>query len=113
MLSGIYSAVFASNNNVVGSGVVIFTGGTLHGGDASYYYKGKYKLGGSNSISAKVEVANYSGTPSSIFGPLKSFRLTLNGIENNQEFTLSGQIEGQPTRMITITLKKVDELVEA
>ena len=39
MLSGIYSAEFASNKNVIGRGVAVFTGGTLQGGDASYYYK--------------------------------------------------------------------------
>jgi hypothetical protein len=93
MISGIYSAVFASNNNVVGTGVAVFSDNALHGGDSSYYYKGKYRLGGSNSISAAVEVANYSGVPSSIFGPLTSFRLTLNGTFSDQGFVLSGQVD--------------------
>ena len=112
MLSGIYSAEFASNKNVIGRGVAVFTGGTLHGGDASYYYKGKYRRDGNDNISATIEVANHSGIPSSVFGSLKSFRLMLNGVATNQGFTLSGQVEGQPTLLITIALKKVDELVE-
>jgi hypothetical protein len=112
MVSGIYSAEFASNQNVMGRGVVIFTESTLHGGDEAYYYKGKFKREGNNNISAAVDVGNHSGNPTSIFGPLNSYRLTLNGVSNNQGFTLSGQVEGRPTLMITIKLKKVDELVE-
>lgn len=112
MISGIYSAKFVSNKQVAGSGVVVFTGGALYGGDATYYYKGKYKRDGNNNITATVQVANHSGTASSVFGPLDSFRLTLNGIASTEGFTLSGQVEGQPTLLITISLKKVDELVE-
>ena len=112
MISGIYSAQFASNKQMVGSGVVIFTGGTLHGGDASYYYKGKYKRDDKNNVTATVEVANHSGNPSSVFGPLKTYRLTLNGVANTQEFTLSGPVEGQPSLLITISLRKVDEVIE-
>ena len=48
MLSGIYSAEFASNKNVIGRGVAVFTGGTLHGGDASYY--SKENIGGTGMI---------------------------------------------------------------
>ncbi len=112
MISGIYSAKFESNKQVAGSGVVVFTGGALHGGDASYYYKGKYKRDENNNITATVDVANHSGTPSSVFGLLKSFRLTLNGIANGEEYTLTGQVEGQPTLWITISLRRVDDLVE-
>ncbi len=44
---------------------------------------------------------------------MNKFKLTLNGVVNPQGFTVSGQIEGQPTQMITIELKKVDDLIEA
>jgi hypothetical protein len=57
MISGIYSAVFASNNNVVGSGVAVFSGNALHGDDRAYYYKAKYKLNESNKIAALVEAS--------------------------------------------------------
>jgi hypothetical protein len=70
MVSGIYSAEFASNQNVMGRGVVILTECTLHGGDEAYYYKGKFKREGNNNISAAVDVGNHSGNPTSIFGPL-------------------------------------------
>jgi hypothetical protein len=112
MVSGIYSAEFASDKQMMGRGVVIFSDNALHGGDEAYYYKGKYKRDGDNNISATVDVGNHSGSPTSIFGPLKSYRLTLNGVANDQGFTLSGHVKEQPSLMITIKLKKVDELVE-
>ena len=114
MISGIYSAVFASNNaNLVGSGVAIFSGNAIHGGDASFYYKGKYKLDASNTVSAQIEVVHYSGTPDSVLGPRETFRLTLNGVVTDQGFTLSGEIVGEPASKVTIALKKLENLVEA
>jgi len=113
MLSGIYAAQFMSNQNIVGRGVVVFNGAVLHGGDDSYYYKGKYRLDMNNYVSAEVEVANYTGELTSIFGPLKQFRLTLNGTVNQDCFSLSGQVKGQPQLMISIQRRKVDDLIEA
>jgi hypothetical protein len=114
MISGIYSAVFASNNtNLVGSGVAIFSDYAVHGGDASFYYKGKYKLDASNNVSAQIEVAHYSGTPQSVLGPRETCPLTFNGIVTDQGFTLSGQIVGEPNSTFTIALKKLENLVEA
>jgi len=114
MVSGIFSAVFVSNQNRAGCGVAIFLDNTIHGGDASHYYRGKYKFDERNQISGTIEVFKYSELQDSIFGPLKSFRLILNGnaIVNDQAFELSGQVEGQPNLMITISLKKMDELIE-
>jgi len=73
MISGIFSAVFAMNNLAVGSGVAIFSGNAIHGGDAAYYYKGKYKLGDSKSIPITIEVVHHSGIPSPEFGPISGF----------------------------------------
>jgi hypothetical protein len=113
MISGIYSAVFASNNtDLVGSVIAIFSGNAVYGGGASFYYKGKYKLDASNNVSAQVQVVHYSGTPDSVLGPRETFRLTLNGIVTDQGFTLSGQIVGKPVSKITIALKKLENLVE-
>ena len=103
MISGIYSAVFASNNSdLVGSGVAIFSGNAVHGGDTSFYCKGKYKLDASNNISAQVEAVHYSGTPDSVLGPRETFLLMLNGIVTDQGFTLSGQIEGNPLQVLRL-----------
>jgi hypothetical protein len=114
MISGIYSAVVASNNtSLVGHGVAIFTDNAVHGGDASFYYTGKYTLDASNNVSAQLEVVHYSRTPQSVLGPQETCRLTLNGIVTEQGFTLSGQIVGEPNSRVTIALKKLENLVEA
>ncbi|MBU6483004.1 MAG: hypothetical protein KGS09_20995 [Nitrospirae bacterium] len=60
MIAGIYSAKFLSNNNLMGFGIVVIDGATLHGGDLSCLYKGKYRLD-DNKISATVDVENYTG----------------------------------------------------
>jgi hypothetical protein len=110
MISGIYSAVFFSNKNKGGCGVAIFTGNAIHGGDASHYYRGKYSLHEKNRISATIDVVKYSTLHDSIFGPLDRFRLILNGIVDDQGFDLSSPMEGRPDLMITISLRKMDEL---
>jgi len=113
MLSGIYTAEFLSNQSLMGRGVAIFTENAIHGGDAAFYYKGKYRRDGENRISAEVQVIDYSGKKQSVLGPLGVFWLTLTGVKKDQQFTLVGEVEGQPNLKISIILRKVDELVEA
>jgi len=115
MTSGIFSAVFASNQQVGGCGVAIFSGNTIHGGDASHYYRGKYRFDENNQISGNdrcCQVLNPSGF---CLGPLTPFRLILNGhiITNDRAFELSGHVEGQPQLQIRIALNKMEELIEA
>ena len=115
MISGIFSAEFISNRNGAGCGVAIFSGNTVHGGDSSHYYRGKYRLDERNQIAGTIEVFKYSTLSNSVFGPLDRFKLILNGIVSldNNAFELSGQVQGQPNLMITISLKKMDDLIEA
>lgn len=109
MIFGIYSANFLSNNNLMGAGIVVNDGASLHGGDLSYLYKGKYRLD-DNRISATVDVENYTGRPNSVLGPLRSYRLTMNGVIASHSFNLSGSVD-VPDQMIRIELKKRGELV--
>ncbi len=115
MTSGIFSAAFISNLQLGGSGVAIFAGNTIHGGDASHYYRGKYRFDENNQISGTIDVVKYSTLHDSIFGPLAPFRLILNGhiIANDRAFELSGHVEGQPQLQIRIALNKLEELIEA
>lgn len=115
MTSGIFSAAFMSNQQKVGCGVAIFTGNTIHGGDASCYYRGKYRLDGNNQIVGTIDVAQYSTAGASIFGPITEFRLILTGhiITNETAFELSGYMEDQPQLKIRIILNKLEELIEA
>ena len=113
MTSGIFSAVFTSSRSG-DCGVAIFTGNTIHGGDASHYYRGKYRLDGNNQISGAIDVVKYSKLHDSIFGPMTPFRLILTGhvIMNKKQFELSGHVDGQPQLKIQISLNKLEGLVE-
>lgn len=115
MFSGIFAAVFQSNQQKGGCGIAVFSGNTIHGGDSSHYYRGKYKFDERNQISGTIDVSQYSDLQSSVFGPLKNFRLVLTGhiIQNERSLQLSGHVEGQPQLQITIVLNKIDELIEA
>jgi hypothetical protein len=115
MISGIFSAAFVSNQNMAGYGVAVFSGNAIHGGDASHYYRGKYKLDEKNLMSGTIEVFKYTNLQNSVFGPLDKFKLILNGqvIVNDKEFELSGSVEGHPEFLIRIALKKMDELIDA
>jgi hypothetical protein len=110
MMQGIYSAVCSSNKVTGICGVAIFTGNAIHGGDASYYYRGKYSIHRGSQVSATIDVVKYSTINDSIFGPLNRFQLTLNGIFDNGGFDLSGPMEGRPDVTITMSLRKIDEL---
>ena len=110
MFTGIYSARFMSNSTPVGSGIVVIDGASLHGGDLDYLYKGKYRLF-DGKLSATVDVENYTGRPNSVLGPLRSFRLTLNGVMASGGLSLSGAVDGRPDLMIRIELTKISDLV--
>lgn len=98
-----------------GCGVAVFSGNAVHGGDASYYYRGKYKLDGQKLISGTIEVTRYSTLQNSVFGALDNYKLKLNGvvIVNEKEFEMSGSVEGHPEFILRIVLRKIDELIEA
>jgi hypothetical protein len=95
MLEALWSLEFESGSEA-GAGVVIFETGRIFGGDAQYYYTGKYSLK-DGTMSADVKVNRYSSGYGSIFGT------------NEQEFDLkiTGKVEA-PT--MTATGHRVDDL---
>lgn len=110
MITGIYSTRFLANNDLVGAGIAVLDGTTLHGGGFDYLYKGTYRVADNEMVSATVDLENYTGKPNSILGLLRSYRLTLSGVVAPPGFTLSGQVEGQPQLMIRIEFTKIGEL---
>lgn len=111
-LSGIFTTEFTSNKNLRGSGVAVFVDNALYGGDAAYHVKGRYGYSADKSISANVLIVDYSGNENSVFGPVKSGRLTLKGTFNPEGFTLSGYVKGKPDFTIVINLRKLEGLAE-
>ncbi len=114
LLSGIYAAEFISNLSRGGTGVAVFTDNTIHGGDHSHFYKGKYSRHDPDLVEATVQVAQHSGASNSSVVGIDHFRLKLTGkiSEGETTLTLEGLVEGDPSRKISIKLRKLDDLVE-
>ncbi|MBF0529502.1 MAG: hypothetical protein HQK55_09575 [Deltaproteobacteria bacterium] len=109
MKNSLWSVSFSSGPNMFGSGVAVMLDGRFYGGDASYYYKGNFSIDGST-IKADVLVKHHTGPPNSIFGPLLSFNLSLNGQYNDTKFLLTGTMKEVPNVGIQVTLKKLEDI---
>lgn len=105
MLEALWSVEFASNHNIIGSGVVVFETGRIFGGDAQYYYTGKYEVK-NGLLDGNLEVVHYSGEPWSVFGTLKTFCLTLSGAPSEPTFDVEGIQEEDTSNKILIRLIK-------
>ncbi|MEP6959787.1 MAG: GrlR family regulatory protein [Nitrospirota bacterium] len=109
---GIYSVRFLSNKDLVGVGIAVIDGTTLHGGGFDYLYKGTYRVADYNMVIATVDLENYSGKPNAVLGLFRFYQLTLSGLATPQVFTLSGQVRGQPQLIVSLELTKIGELVD-
>lgn len=109
MLEALWSAEFASNLNILGSGVVVFETGRIFGGDAQYYYTGKYEVK-NGTLTGELDVVNYNGEPWSVFGTLNQFSLSLSGQTNESTFDVEGTLNQDPSKKIIIRLTKRAEL---
>ena len=112
MITGIYSVRFLSNHDLVGAGTAVIDGTTLHGAGFDYLYKGTYRVADNNMLNATVDLDNFSGKPNAVLGLLRFYQLILSGLATPPVFTLSGQVSGQPHRIIGLELTKIGELVD-
>lgn len=109
MTEGMYFVQFASSIGVVGEGLIVLANGLIHGGDAQYLYRGTYAQYG-DSIVANLVVSHYRGIPNSVFGPLRTFRLTLRGTYGNNVLSLVGNVVENSSFVISISGSKVAEI---
>jgi hypothetical protein len=109
MHEGLWTAAFRSNTGSQGTGVAVLSKGKVLGGDAQYTYVGTYKAKGDD-IEADLNISQFHTGGTSVFGPLKDFKLTLKGHHAGNSITLSGKIAGQPQASITMTLTKRADL---
>lgn len=109
MINGLWSVQFSSSSGSFGGGIVVFQNGKVYGGDLGYYYIGSYKIE-DDLISGEVAVANYSGAPHSVFGPINNFKLVLSGKVHSTNMTLNGNLVGQPNMTIGIQCTKRAEI---
>ncbi len=109
MLEALWSVEFCSNLNIVGSGVVIFETFRIFGGDAQYYYTGRYEVK-NGILEGELNVVNYGGKPWSVFGTLSQFSLILSGKPSDNKFDVEGALKEDPSKKILIRLTKRAEL---
>lgn len=96
----------ATNN--LGNGVVYATKDKLLGGDTDFFYFGDYRIS-NDTLTADINVTNYSGRPSSILGTLLNFSLQLEGKLASDMMTLEGIIQNFPqVRLQVICQKRYD-----
>lgn len=109
--NGIYWVDFrAMSGNLGTGGLVMVESGRIHGGDTNYLYRGKYSADIAK-VSAEVEISDYTGKSTSVFGPLKNFKLLLTGSAEGDSFEFTGYVAGQPHFGLIAKGRKIADLV--
>lgn len=106
MVDSLWTVHFSSNLKMFGSGVLILEDDKrLLGGDAGYYYIGKYELTGSK-IMGELDVIRYEPSHISVFGNLGSFHIKFKGQLSEDEFIAVGSIPDIPGLELNIKGEK-------
>jgi hypothetical protein len=108
-LDGLWTVSFLSNFQSFGTGVAVFVGGRILGGDSSYYYDGKVNIK-DNTGEATIEVVRFNKAGIAIFGNLDSFNLKVSGNLLTPDMELHGNMVEQPNMKITIKCKKITNI---
>jgi hypothetical protein len=108
MFDGLWTIEFKTDFSF-GTGVLVFNGGQVLGGDYGYYYSGKIDTTGNN-VTGEVNVVRFNPNAVSVFGDIPSFTLVLkDGKINETSFEANATIKN--TQGLTIAIKgekKVD-----
>jgi len=109
MVETLWSLEFESSLGDHGSGVVVLETDRLFGGDAQYFYVGKYKVE-DHILEADVVVQHYAGPPFSIFGPTEIHKIILTGKITVPVMKLQGHLANDPNRTFSIKCTKRADL---
>jgi len=110
MLEALWSMEFRSNSGFEGAGVVVFETGRIFGGDAQYYYVGKYDLK-DDVLDADVVIDRYSDGPGSIFDTNEQkFELKIQGKVEVPTVIAVGHRTDNPSMQLEVRLTKRAEL---
>lgn len=110
MEDGLYSLDFSAHDGSSGSGVAVFNGTRVLGGDSTYFYEGTVSPRAGNTFEANVVARRHQATGVSIFGNLDVLNLRLSGEALGPRFTLNGHVEELPQARITVVCRKLAEL---
>ncbi len=108
MFEGLWTVHFNSNLQLFGSGVLILCHDkSLLGGDAGYYYTGKYEITDSNSkIRGELDVIRYEPGYISVFGNLGNFHLNFSGQLSENNFTAVASVPNIPGLQLNVEGEK-------
>lgn len=112
--NGLWTVEFISTFNRVGQGVLVLSDGRLLGGDAGYYYSGRYKITGTiltgTRIEGTVDVIRYDPTHLSVFGDIDRFTLSFAGDIDDYHLTAAATIPNNPDFQIKLTGNKKEAM---
>ena len=109
-LEAVWSVEFLSSEGSGGNGIAVFDGGRIFGGNETLIYTGRYEVV-SGVIRAEVKVETYALAHGA--DPAKGFpvyRLRVTGPPNRNNLFLSGFVESDPSRTMTIRAVRRTEL---
>jgi len=109
MIEALWKVEFISSLGNLGAGVVVFKSNKIFGGDSIYYYLGNFEIKNERA-SAEVEVTYHSGTPLSVFGPKRNFKIRVAGKVQEPVMDLKGYLESDPSSEITVRCTKITDL---
>lgn len=111
MIEAIWTIEFTSGDKSYGAGVLIFAGGRVFGGDANFYYIGRYAVnGGRVCMRTTVHPYNDNRSADSIFGARDTFDVELAGQAAETQMVLAGAIVGEPKMTLTAVAKRRHEI---
>lgn len=112
MKDGIYAVSFVGPAKGTGTGVCYVENGKIRGGDTGFAYHGTVTPDNNAGFIAEIKVKRHSQTPNmtSVFGPVNTFELKLDGTAAKDKFTLNGTVPGQPSMKLQVIGKRVDDL---
>jgi hypothetical protein len=109
MIEGLWSIEFGSNQGIFGTGIVILERERIFGGDANYFYLGKYKVE-NNTLKAEVESTHYSGKPLSVVDSGTKLRFVFEGTADARIMYCKGYLASDPNIKVFANLIKRSDL---
>jgi hypothetical protein len=107
MLEALRNLEFDSSLGDRSAGVVVLEADRLFGGDAQYFYVGRYKIE-NRILETEVVVQHYADVPFSIFGPSGIHKVILKGEVHIHVMKSQGHLVNDPRRTFSVKcVKKV------
>ncbi|KCV83431.1 hypothetical protein ATO10_01685 [Actibacterium atlanticum] len=106
---GSYAVKFRSNLGSFGAGVVVVADLQVSGGDSWFSFNGEFTPRGSDLV-GELSVNQHSSGSQSIFGPLRNFKLVLEGKFVGEVGEFTGYVKGAPELKVATTLSRLNQV---